>query len=171
MNCMQRHILEGIFWQLWKTSGEQYDKMFLPRAENVWQKSYGGIWTHLPIYTTWQVNSKQMLFIKIADGWIRTPCTLVSEATVLSTVPQPVWPEEYIIYSIFRHLQYCAFAQYHNNWPKLFKILPSTRLTLKEFAKDLKLFGKVAKFCQIWSHWPQPMLSTKKKHYNVILGK
>ena len=74
-----------------------------------------------------------------------------------------VWPDGYIIYSIFGHIQFSAFPNCIISW---FKKLPSNE-PFKKLPKTLKLFAKVAKFRQIRSHCSRFIFYTRFGTYSI----
>ena len=77
---------------------------------------------------------------------------LVLKANAVPTVPQPVWPDGYVI---FQYLTICNIERLPQNTT----ILPNTGWTLNHWATIHNILPKWLKFRQIWPHRrPQPSL-------------
>ena len=67
---------------------------------------------------------------------------------------EAVWPDGLIGFVIFGHLEQWKFAQTHTNCPKVDSQLCQIQNKHQKIAKDFSIFAKMAKFRQIWPHWP-----------------
>ena len=64
-----------------------------------------------------------------------------------------VWPDGQTVFSIFGHLQQWIFAHEHTSCAKVGSQLCLVPNEPWEYCQYFYIFAKVAKFCQIWSHW------------------
>ena len=64
-----------------------------------------------------------------------------------------MWPDGYIIFQTFGHLQAIKIGQIAQNvCQNVLNILPKTENS-SNIAKDFESFAKMVKFRQTWSHW------------------
>ena len=72
-------------------------------------------------------------------------------------------------FSKFGHLHQRKFAQWHTKFAKVGPKICQIVNKPSKIAQDFKVFAKVAKFRQIWSHCPQTTFQTAADHAKIYL--